>query len=171
MLEQEVGVMIGAIEEAGFRVVVASGDAAPIKDLSETVVLLQPDLSLADVRVRDYVGIIIPCMAQGWFNQHAFPEEIALVQEAIAQGKSVAAQCGSIIILGEAGVLAGKTYAFGSDWSQQFEGAIYGGPDVVRDGNIITSSRCAERAKKHGYDDQTLKLTNLFIEAIKEQNN
>ena len=164
MVQQEVGVMMRMLEEAGFKVIVATDSGEPIKDLITKSKLLKPDLKLADVRINDYVGIIMPCMAKGTWG-HADPEEIVLVKEAVPQGIPIAAQRGAIIILAEAGVLEGKKYAF---TDHRFKGAIYSGQGVIRDGNIITSSHCPNAARYYGADDGTPELTKLFIEAIKD---
>jgi len=160
--------MTSMLEEAGFEVLVATASGEPIK--ARTTELI-PDLKLADVKVNDYVGIIMPCMAKGavplW---NASPEEISLVKEAVAQGKPIAAQTGSIIILAEAGVLVGKKYTFYLDphWEESFEGAIYSGEGVIQDGNIITSSHCPYMARYYGGDAGTSELTKIFIETIED---
>jgi len=165
MLKEEVGVMTSMLEEAGFEVIVATASGEPIKAQTREFI---PDLKLADVKVNDYVGIIMPCMAKGAVpSWHASPQEISLVKEAVAQGKPIAAQQGPIIILAEAGVLVGKkyTYYFDPEWgNNSFVGAIYSGVGVIQDGNIITSSNCPYLA----FGDGTSELTKLFIETIKD---
>jgi protease I len=165
MLQQEVDVMISMLKEAGFKVIVATGSGEPIKDGSGQTTLLKPDLKLADVRVNDYVGIIMPCMAKG--KRPDDPEEISLVKEAVAQGKPVAAQHSAIFILAHAGVLEGKKYTFPNNIFRG-RGAIYSGKGVVRDGYIITSAICPNAARYYGEADGTSELTKLFIEAISE---
>ena len=67
-----------------------------------------------------------------------------MVKEALSMGRPVAAQHASIEILAVAGVLVGRKYANWEDQSGKiacFEGAVYSGDGVVRDGKIITSSR------------------------------
>jgi len=168
MLKEEVGVMTSMLEEAGFEVIVATASGEPIKTQTRE---FMPDLELADVKVNDYVGIIMPCMAKGgvWTGWHASPEEILLVKEAVAQGKPVAAQRGAIVILAEAGVLVGKKYTYDRDlqFFDSFAGAIYSGEGVIQDGNIMTSTNCPYMAK-YGYDDGTSELTKIFIETIKD---
>jgi len=168
MLKEEVGVMTSMLEEAGFEVIVATASGEPIE--AQTTKLM-PDLELADIKVNDYVGIIMPCMAKP--DWQASPEEILLVKEAVAQGKPIAAQYGAIFILAEAGVLVGKkyTYFFDPHWGvkyKSFVGAIYSGVGVIRDGNIITSANCPYAARYYGRDDGTSELTKLFIETIKD---
>ncbi len=168
MLNKEVYVMTGMLEEAGFEIIVATASGEIIE--ARTTKLI-PDLELANVKVNDYVGIIMPCMAKGdvFSGWHASPEEILLVKEAVAQGKPVAAQRGAIVILAEAGALVGKKYVYDRDlqFFDSFVGAIYSGDGVVRDGNIATSTNCPYMAR-YGYDDGTSELTKIFIETIKD---
>ena len=61
------------------------------------------------MKVADYAGFIMPCMAVGLFpGPPVAPEAVAIVKQAVAEGKPVAAQFGSVIILAQAGVLKGK---------------------------------------------------------------
>ena len=146
MLNREVGVMTDMLQKAGFKVVVATISGQPIEGILNE---LKPDLKLSEVKVDDYAGFILPCMALGQFPPPPIsPEAVSIVKQALAKGKPVAAQTGSVLILAEAGLLKGKRYAYlqdrfnpypphKKDWS--FEGAIYSGPGIVQDGMIITS--------------------------------
>jgi putative intracellular protease/amidase len=134
---------------------------------------LEPDLRLGDVRVDDFVGVIMPCCCKGTAQGgwHASPEEISLVKEALSMGKPVAGQEHSSIILAEAGVLVGRKYAHWEDQSVHapcFKGAVYSGDGVVRDGKIITSAYCPFTANAYKEQDGTPRLVTLFIEAINE---
>jgi hypothetical protein len=157
MIDQEVDVMTSMLEEAGFKVIVATDSGVPIEYYcysSQKLELLKPDLKLADVRVSDYVGIIMPCMAYGEFVK-PHPEEISLVTEAVALGLPIAAQHGAVHILVKAGALEGKEYAF-----------KFGG--VIQDGTIITSSHCPNAARFYEEADRTTELTERFIRTLKE---
>ena len=166
-LQQETGVMIKMLEEAGFTVDVATGSGEPIEGLSGQS--LKPDLKLSDVRVEDYAGVIMPCMATGSLTWHADPDEITLASKAVAKGSPVAAQYGAIIILAEAGVLKDRKCSYISDLSYRLADAKYAGTGVIRDGNIITSSNSPFYARMTGVDDGTPELTRLFIEAVRAQ--
>ena len=173
MLKEEVGVMTSMLEEAGFEVIMATVSGEPIKIYGTQPREFMPDLELADVKVNDYVGIIMPSMAKGgvWLGWHASSEEISLVKEAVAQGKPIAAQKDATVILAEAGVLVGKKYAHYTEPSsliKSFAGAIYSGEGVIQDGNIITSSDGPYSKKLYGRDDKTSELTKIFIETIKD---
>ncbi len=136
MLTKEVSVMKSMLEKAGFKVAAATTDGLPIKG---STVTLTPNLKLSDVKVDDYVGVIIGCMGAGATPYTSVsPIAVSITKQAITQGKSVAASHGSVIILAEAGVLVGKRYGFwydplgiGRRPDDRFTGAIYGGTGVV----------------------------------------
>ena len=169
MLKKEVGVMTDMLQKAGFKVVVATISGQPIEGILNE---LKPDLKLSEVKVDNYAGFILPCMAVGMFpGPPVSPAAVSIVKQAIAKGKPVAAQTGSVYILAEAGVLKGKRYAFVDDPLNQpppykdsrFEGAIYSGSRIVQDGNIITSGVCPSVEGWMGMPDCTPELTRAFI--------
>jgi putative intracellular protease/amidase len=170
MLIREVGVMTDLLQKAGFKVVVANTPGQP---LGGYVKSLKPDLKLSEVKVDDYAGVILACMAVGFFPSPPLsPAAISIVKQAVAKGKPVAANAGAIYILAEAGVLVGKRYAFPQDAfnphpphkrDSRFEGAIYSGHGVVQDGMIITSAICPAQETMTGFRDGTPELTRAFI--------
>ena len=169
MLNKEVNVMKSMLEKANFKVVVATTDGMPIKG---STVTLTPDLKLSDVKGDDYVGVIIACMGSGEYRPVS-PIAVSIAKQAITQGKPVAASHSSVNVLAEAGVLAGKRYAFRTDPlgigrrpDDRFTGAIYGGTEVVQDGNIITCGACPQVAPTYGLPDGTAELTQAFITAL-----
>jgi putative intracellular protease/amidase len=173
-LTKEVGVMTKMLKEAGFEVVVATVKGKPIVAYPFPVTTLEPDLKLKDVNVADYVGFIMPCMAVSW-NWPVAPEAVAIVKQAVAEEKPVAAQLHSVTILAEAGVLKGKKYAYfydklnpdsGHQRDARFEGAIYSDEIVVKDGNIITSCCCPAAAQIYGGPDATAQLTQTLIDEL-----
>ena len=178
MLTKEVGVMVAMLENAGFEVEVATASGTPLVSNNAT---LKPDLKLADVKVADYVGFIVACMAVGIFpTPPQPPEAVAIVKQAAAQGKPVAAQGGGVQILAEAGILKGKRYAFcedplnprfGPNKDTRFAGATYSGIDVVQDGNIITSGVDPYGGRMWDIPDGTAKLTQLLIAELKKREN
>jgi len=177
MLTREVGVMMRMLRGARFKVEVATASGMTIVSPARD---LKPDLRLADVKVADYVGFIMPCMAVGGIpGPPVAPEAVAIVKQAVAEGKPVAAQFGSVMILAQAGILKGKKYALLADplktfpWRKitdpRFVGAIYSGRNVVQDGNIITSGVCPFVERLTGLPDQTTKLTQTFIAELKKK--
>jgi len=177
MLNQEVGVMKRMLRSAGYTVEVATASGQTIVSPSMD---LKPDMILVDVKKEDYVGFILPCMAVGGIpGPPVAPEAVAIVKYAVAEGKPVAAQYGSVIILAQAEVLKGKKYAFFSDplkptpWRKvidpKFVDAIYSGRGVVQDGKIITSGTCPYLERLSGLQDGTAELTQAFIDELKKQ--
>ncbi len=167
-LTKEVVVIKNILEKAGFKVVAATTDGLPIKG---STVTFTPDLKLSDVKVNDYVGVIIACTAGGATpSTSVSPIAVSIAKQAVTQGKPVAASHGSVIILAEAGVLVGQRYGFwydpfgiGRRQDDRFTGAIYGGTGVVQDGNIITCGACPQVAPTYGLPDNTAELTQAFI--------
>ena len=165
MLTKEVAVITDTLEQSGFEAVVASASGQPMVTAATT---LTPDLKLKDVKVVDYAGIIIPCMAPPpRMAAPEVPKVAAIVKETVAEGKPVAAQVSSIPILAEAGVLSGKKYAFITEERaaehSTLKDAMYSGNGVVQDGKIITSGVCPMGAKRRGLPDGTTKLTKALI--------
>ncbi len=166
MLIKEIGVMTDMLKEAGFEVVTASPSGEPLVAGQITVT---PDLKYADVEVAEYAGVIMPCVAVG-FDVPLQPELGAIIEEAIAEGKPVAAQVSSVILLAKAGVLSGKKYAFIEDWAAEqpaLEDAVLSGHGIVTDGTIITSGVCPYAAKATGLEDGTPALTQALITEMK----
>ncbi len=161
MLTDEVGVMISMLEDAGYKVIVASASGQPLVGGAKTV---RPDMKLADVRVDDYAGIIVPCMSTAFEDKPS--EAIEIVRKAVALGKPVAAQNSGVGILSDAGVMKGKQFAVGADFVNMVPGGIYKGTGVVQDGLIITSGTCPRLAQITGLPDKTSELTQKFIDIL-----
>jgi putative intracellular protease/amidase len=181
MLAKEVGVMTSMLKEAGFEVVVATRSGMPIIGSTST---LKPDKRLDQVNLNDYAGVALPCMAVGGIpGPPIAPETITIVQQAVAAGKPVTAQQGSVVILAHAGVLKGKKYTYPADPTKtspgnpvadpRFNDAIYSGKGVIQDGVIITSGVCpyiekfTKMQKMEGFVDGTPELTRMLITSLK----
>ena len=167
MLIKEVGTMREIIEQSGFKVIIATVTGEEIKTDSTT---LTPDIRSSEVQVDDYEGFIFPCMAS---DSMPTREAIALVKKVVEKDKPIAAQLGAVLILGEAGVLNGKKYAFSQnaidnpDMYPVLKGGIFSGIGVIQDGNIFTSGTCPMMAKMTGNKDGTAELTQKLIQEIK----
>jgi putative intracellular protease/amidase len=163
MVTNEAVAMKSMLEEADFKVVIASASVRTFVFVRGDITL-EPNLRLAEVNVADYAGFIIHCMALG--TSSVKPEEVAIAKQIVAKGKPVAAQRKGVVILAEAGVLAGKRYSYESNPTPNtlFDEAIYSGKGVVQDGNIITSAYCPY----HGSLDQTVELTQALIAGLQE---
>lgn len=168
MLKKEVGVMKDVLEKSGFKVVVATLDGSSFTAGSTTV---KADLKLADVKIADYAGVMLPCLAVPSYPAppETSPEAIALIKNALAAGKPVAAQTGSVWPLALAGALKGKKYAFAmEEKSSHFAGATFAGTGVVRDGLVITSGICPFMTLKSGMKDGTEEVARVLAAAMKE---
>ena len=167
VLTQEVGVMKTMLQDAGFQVVIASPSVEPLVGGTTTVT---PDVELAEVKMADFAGIIMPCTALE--AEPELPELEALIQEAVASGKPVAAQLGSVVHLARAGVMDGKRFAYVEEFLSEapgLEGSVYGGQGVVEEGNILTGGVCPYAARMLEIEDTTPALTQAFISKIKEE--
>ena len=174
-IKMEVGVMTTLLKKAGFEVDIASTSGQDILGPTQKIEKVS---RLSEIKLDNYAGVIMPCMAVGMFpGPPVSPEAVAVVKKALADGKPVAAAANASIVLAEAGVLKGKKYAFATDplnpgqgWpkrtDKRFESAIYSGPGVVQDGKIITSGICPNLEKVLAMQNGTVELTQKFIAAI-----
>jgi putative intracellular protease/amidase len=169
MLKKEVGVMKDTLEKSGYKVIVATLDGSSFTAGSTTV---KADIKLADAKVAEYTGFILPCLAVPSYPAppEVSPDATALVKNAVSAGKPVAAQTGSLWTLAEAGLLKGKKYAYAfEEKSPYFAGATFAGTGVVRDGLIITSGICPYMALKTKDKDGTEPLALALAEAMKKK--
>ena len=158
-LTKESGVMISMLRDAGYRIVVATDSGKP---LSGKAVSLKPELKLSEVRVADYIGIIMPCMNAG--TRPSPPEAVRIVKEAASLGLPIAAQRGSVLILNSAGLRDREKQPELSKDAEWY----YGGTGVFQDGMIITSGICPYYSWETGKPDGTTELTNRFIAQLKK---
>ena len=166
MLAKEVGVMRSLLQKAGFEVVVATASKQPLTAGTER---LTPDLKLGDVRVADYIGFILPCMATS--GAPLPPDGAALLKEVVATGQPVAAQTGAVVLLAKAGGLSGKKYAIAKNWVDRYpelKDGVHSGEGIVQDGRIITSGLCPYMARERGSADGTSRLTEALIVELRK---
>lgn len=166
MLINEVGAMRGILKELGFEVTIATISGEPIKADWITVT---PNLRLGDVKIDDYAGFVLPCTATDTMPAQA----VSFVQSLVSRRKPLAAQMGAVHVLGKAGALTGRKFAFADERDDnvgmfpELKGGIYSGRGVVQDGMIITSGTCPLMAKMHGHQDRTAKLARTLVDVIK----
>ena len=103
MLKMELGVMNLLLKRAGFQVDIATTSGFPIVGNTEKI----PKLSrLVDIKLDDYVGVIMVCMAVGAYPGPPVSQEaIAIAKKALADGKPVAASTWATTVLAEGGLL------------------------------------------------------------------
>jgi putative intracellular protease/amidase len=174
MVKMEVGVMRILLKNAGLGVDIATPSGMSIIGTSDKIADIK---LLRNINLDDYAGVIIPCMAVGSIpGPPVSPKVIEIVKKALSDGKPVAANGNAATTLAEAGVLKGKKYSFQRDplkptatsplTDDRFTDAIYSGPGMVQDGQIITSGVCANIEKVQGMENGTVKLTIAFIAAV-----
>ena len=168
MLEQEVGVMRSMLEDAGYTVDIATAGDAPMASDAGT---LEPTIELADVRIENYDGLVLPCMAPA--SGFPMPERVdELAAEAVERGLPIAASRGSVATLAKAGGIADRRYTFAGpvDTSErpEFAGGTYMGTGVMRDGKISTAGICPLAAHELGEPDGTPELMQKFITSLSE---
>jgi outer membrane protein assembly factor BamB len=159
-MSRELGAIRRALENAGFDVVTATASGEHIEGAVKS---FQPDLGLADVRVENYVGVVVPCMVS---NDPPDARAVSIVRQAWRLGKPVAAQDGGIPTLRDAGVLDGRHFAADAQSSSLFPGALYSGTGVVVDGNLVTSGTCPFKADERNLPDGTAEMARKFISLL-----
>ena len=163
MIENELMPIQAAILNAGFSIDIASESKTVLGSGGSTV---KPDLKLSDVKVKDYVGVVVPCMAAGGTPKALPAVAIEVVRQANAIGLPIAAQQSGVEILAKAGVLKGRKYAFVSGDQNLAPEGTYAGNGVVKDGTIITSGACPFLHQAMGLKDGTAEMTEGFIEMV-----
>ncbi len=128
-----------ALESRGFQLTVASSSLETATGMLGTRV--KPDILVSDIVVDDYAAIVFVGgvgAAEYWDD----PIAHRIAQEAVAQGKVLAAICIAPVTLARAGVLQGKrATVFASETDKvQAGGATCTSESVVRDGLIITAN-------------------------------
>jgi putative intracellular protease/amidase len=160
-IEKEINVMLSLLHDAGYSVQIASLSGQPFVGSKVTV---KTDFKLVDVSIEKYEGVIMPCMSVGMPGPVP-TEAVNIVKKAYSLGIPIAAQDGNIYILSSAELLSNLKYAC---YASIFPMGVYGGLGSVIDRNIITSSGDPGSVRK-GFSDQTINLTNLFIQAMKDK--
>jgi protein deglycase len=102
-------------------------------------IAFQTDVSKADADFASYDGIVLPGGMPG--TTHLMEDETVnrVIKEFAQDGKLVAAICAAPSVLGNAGLLEGKTATCYPGVEGKLTGANFVTNSVAKDGNIITS--------------------------------
>ena len=102
-------------------------------------IAFQTDVSKADADFASYDGIVLPGGMPG--TTHLMEDETVnrVIKEFAQDGKLVAAICAAPSVLGNAGLLEGKTATCYPGVEGKLTGANFVTNSVANDGNIITS--------------------------------
>jgi|WetSurMetagenome_2_1015567.scaffolds.fasta_scaffold221076_2 putative intracellular protease/amidase len=165
MIEKEVAPMIQQLKKAGYAVTVASESGSTI---TADRASLHVDAKLSGVKIGDYAGVLVPCMAAGRTAKEIPQNAVQLVAAAGRAGLPIAAQQSGVRILGLAGVLAGRSYTMAEELRDLDSAGTYKGTGVVRDGLVATSGTCPYMAAQSGLQDGTAELTGAFISMLKK---
>jgi putative intracellular protease/amidase len=157
----EAGVMIDMLQSAGYRVVVATKSGTPLVAKTRTIT---PDLRIAEVHPADYAGLIMPCMNAG--SDRSDEETFTVLKAMAKRRRPIAAQRGAVYLLGNAGLLDGRSYS-GANPFYPTRNAHFVANRVVVDRNFITSGGCPYSRKYEGTIDGTRELTENFIAQLK----
>jgi 4-methyl-5(b-hydroxyethyl)-thiazole monophosphate biosynthesis len=98
-----------------------------------------PDAVIDAVKADDFDMIVLPGGQPGSDNLNADARVIALIRSFSQKGKLTGAICAAPIVLGTAGVLAGKRATAYPSYKDRLGGAAYEETTVVEDGNVLTS--------------------------------
>jgi 4-methyl-5(b-hydroxyethyl)-thiazole monophosphate biosynthesis len=165
MLEKEVLVMIKLIKEAGYTIVTASETGETLGYGGSSIT---PDAKLIDINLKDFAGVIIPCMSSGTAVSIAPAIVVSTVQKAFDMSLPIAAGITGVVVLEKAGLLKGKKFAIEQSMQNQIPDGIYMGSGVVQDGNIITSGSSPIMPGAFG-DDGVEALTKAFLKLLKSK--
>lgn len=102
-------------------------------------IAFRTDVKKADADYTSYDGIVLPGGMPG--TTHLMEDETVnrVIREFASEGKLVAAICAAPSVLGNAGLLAGKTATCYPGVEGKLTGADFVTDPVAKDGNIITS--------------------------------
>ena len=145
--DDEFKVPYKALQMAGFDVVVLGSRMNSTYVGKQGKLSMKPDATTTEVRAAEFDAVVIP----GGFAPDIMrtnPNTVKFVQDAMAQGKLVAAVCHGPQVLIEGDLLRGKNatgfYSIRKDMINA--GANYIDEPVVVDGNLITSRRPGDLA-------------------------
>ena len=136
--EIEALAIVDVLRRAEIEVVVAGLQPGPVTSVRK--ISLLPDTTIDTVSSDGFDMIILPGGQPGTDNLNNDPRIHRLLADFNSAGKLIGAICAAPIILGAAGLLAGRRATSYPTYSNRLGGALYDArTEVVTDGNIITS--------------------------------
>ena len=130
--------VVDLVRRAGIEIVMISVNGKKSVTGSHKITF-QTDIDKADADYTSYDGIVLPGGMPG--TTHLMEDETVnrVIREFASEGKLVAAICAAPSVLGNAGLLAGKTATCYPGVEGKLTGADFVTDPVAKDGNIITS--------------------------------
>ncbi len=96
------------------------------------------DVTIGEI-TEQYDVIFLPGGYPGYVNLSKCDELISIIKNANAENKTIAAICAAPSVLGEIGILEGKTACCFPSFEDKLMGATVSFDDVCVSGNIVTS--------------------------------
>jgi 4-methyl-5(b-hydroxyethyl)-thiazole monophosphate biosynthesis len=133
--EIEAFTIVDVLRRAGIRVDTVSITGTMVTGAHGVKVMV--DKKLADIKIDEYDGIVLPGGMPGAANLGRSVSLIEMIKKLFYKGKLVAAICASPIILAKAGLLDNKKATIYPGMEKELP--YPRGEKVVVDGNVITS--------------------------------
>ncbi len=134
--EIEAVTIIDVLRRAGIGVTSVYLKKNPV--IGSHAIAVTADKSIDGIRSSDFDCIVLPGGMPGSSNLKEDSRVLGLVREFAGSGKITAALCAAPLVLGHAGVLAGKRATCFPGFEEQMTGAVAVPDPVVRDGLVIT---------------------------------
>ncbi len=135
--EVEAMAVVDVLRRAEIEVVIAGLHDGHIASARKVRVI--PDTVIETLRADDFDMLVLPGGQPGSDNLNADARVGALIRDFDKEGKLFGAICAAPIVLGSAGVLAGKRATSYPTYRDRLGGAVYEEKAVVADGNVLTS--------------------------------
>ena len=162
MIPNEIQPMITALNQAGYRTIVANEAGQTIKAGKEQ---LNVDYKLKDVDIQKCIGVVVPCCASGPMPKPNTESAIHLIKSALSLNIPIAAQYSGIDLLVLSGlpkeIKLARSFMFASPDTP---------PGIVIDKNVVTSGTCPWMARYQGSRACTEELMKDFINILPERN-
>lgn len=100
---------------------------------------VKPDTTIENISVDNLEGIVLPGGMPGTTNLKNNQKLLDIIKYSFEKGLLIGAICAAPSILGDMGILEGKTACCYPGFEKYLKGANISGESVARDKNIITS--------------------------------
>lgn len=100
---------------------------------------VKPDTTIENINVDNLEGIVLPGGMPGTTNLKNNQKLLDIIKYSFEKGLLIGAICAAPSILGDMGILEGKTACCYPGFEKYLKGANVSGESVARDENIITS--------------------------------
>ena len=165
MLRMEVAPILKKLTDAGYMAITATDTGGALK-VGE--IRFFPDISLGKVVIKEYRGIVIPCMAASMITKTVrMPQRaLELVASAGKLGLPIAAEDCGVELLDKAGILSGKRFTIDPVLLTVAPSGIYQDKGVVRDGMLVTSRVCPFIELYYGTPTTMPEMMRIFISML-----